>query len=162
MTVLASSLAAQAPSSSSTQPGYVPVAEYDPARNAAADVQQAIAEAKRTNRNVLVEVGGEWCSWCHIMDKYFETHRDLLNLRGTNYVMVKVNFSPENKNEELLSQYPKIPGYPHLFVLDAQGKLLHSQSTGELEAGKSYDKKKFTGFLEKWGPAKPGNRPGAN
>lgn len=146
-------VAAQTPSPPASHADYQPVVDYDPGRDAAADIQQALAEAQRTNRNVLLEVGGDWCIWCHIMDKFFETHSDLLSLRESNYVWVKVNFSRENKNEQVLSQYPKIPGYPHLFVLGAQGQLLHSQSTAELEAGKSYNKKKFTKFLEKWVPA---------
>ena len=44
-------------------------------------------------------------------------------------------------------------GYPHLFVLDANGKLLHSQNTGELEAGKSYDKGRFLAFVKRFAPA---------
>jgi hypothetical protein len=70
--------------------------------------------------------------------------------------MVKVNFSPENKNEKVLSPYPAIEGYPHFFVLNGERKLLHSRNTGELEAGKSYDREKFTAFLERWGPARAG------
>ena len=69
-------------------------------------------------------------------------------------VTLKVNFSPENKNEPLLSKYGEIPGYPHIFVLDSEGKLLHSQNTSELEAGKSYNKELFVDFLKKWAPAK--------
>ena len=42
--------------------------------------------------------------------------------------------------------------YPHLFVLDEAGKLLHSQDTALLEAGKSYDLAKFTRFLKDWSP----------
>jgi thiol:disulfide interchange protein len=125
---------------------------YDPARDSAADIEQALADATRTGRNVLLEVGGEWCSWCHILDKYFEDNADIRELRDRNFVMVKVNFSPENKNEQVLSRYPAIEGYPHFFVLDGEGKLLHSQNTGELEAGKSYDREKFTAFLKQWGP----------
>ena len=55
---------------------------------------------------------------------------------------------------EFLAQYPEIKGYPHLFVLDNDGKLLHSQFTGELEKGKGYDRKKFFEFLKAWAPAK--------
>ena len=47
--------------------------------------------------------------------------------------------------------FPKIPGYPHLFVLDKTGTLLHSQNTSMLEDGKrSYDLERFTAFLKKW------------
>jgi thiol:disulfide interchange protein len=133
---------------------YEPVTEFDPRRDAASDIALAIIEAKRTGRRVLLDVGGKWCIWCRIMDDYFETHADLLKLRDENFVTVKVNFSPENENKEVLSKYPEIPGYPHLFVLDSEGKLIQSQGTGELEEGKSYNKEKFVGFLRKWSPSK--------
>lgn len=133
---------------------YVPVHEYDPKRDAAADVERALAEARRAKKNVLLEVGGKWCVWCRIMDSYFEANPDVLKLREDNYVTVKVNFSPENKNEAVLSKYGEIPAYPHIFVLNSEGKLLHSQNTGELETGKSYNKELFVAFLKKWAPAK--------
>jgi thioredoxin-related protein len=131
---------------------YVPVLKYDPKRDAALDIAEAAAEAKRTNKRVLVEVGGEWCIWCHMMDDFFEKHPEVLGLREKNFVMVKVNFSDENKNEQVLSRYPEIPGYPHLFVLDSDGKLLHSQDTSELEEGRGYNLTKFTAFLQQWAP----------
>src|SRR4029077_7813639 len=119
-------------------------------RDPAKDIQDAIAEAGRTGKRILLEVGGEWCSWCHIMDRYFEENPKLMELRDKNFVTVKINFSPENENKTLLSRYPPISGYPHIFVLDTNGKLLHSQDTGKLESGKSYDLAKFVSFLKKW------------
>ena len=58
-----------------------------------------------------------------------------------------VNWSPQNRNESLLSRWPRIKGYPHLFVLDGDGKLVHSQDTSQLEAGADYDKDKLLAFL---------------
>ena len=95
--------------------------------------------AKAQGKRVLVDVGGEWCAWCHIMDRFFAANEEARALRDAHYVWVKVNWSKENKNEALLSQWPKIDGYPHLFVLDADGRLLHSQDTSLLEEGKGYD-----------------------
>ena len=135
---------------------YVPVHAYDPARNAAEDIRAAVAEAGRVGKRVLVEVGGEWCIWCHIMDAYFEKNPELLAFREKNFVMVKVNYSEENKNEAALSNYPAVAGYPHLFVLERDGKLLHSQDTGKLEEGKNYNLAKFMDFLKAWAP--PENR----
>ena len=129
---------------------YTPVAKYDPGRSAEQDLRNAITEAQRTGKRILLEVGGEWCSWCHIMDKFFDQNPNLTKLRDTNYVTVKINFSKENENGKFLGQYPKIPGYPHLFVLESDGKLLHSQFTGDLEQGQSYNLQKFTKFLEAW------------
>jgi thioredoxin-related protein len=133
---------------------YTPVTKYDPKRDAAQDIREAVAEAKRTNRRVLLEVGGEWCSWCHHMDDFFAAHSDLTELRDKNFVTVKINFSEENQNKEVLAQYPAIAGYPHLFVLDAEGKLVHSQDTGVLEESKSYNLERFTHFLTYWASAK--------
>jgi thioredoxin-related protein len=135
------------------QSPYAPVTKYDPKRDAAQDIRDAAAEAKRTNRRVLLEVGGEWCSWCHHMDDFFAAHPDLTELRDKNFVTVKINFSEENQNKEVLAQYPAIAGYPHLFVLDGEGKLVHSQDTSVLEESKSYNLERFTQFLTHWASA---------
>jgi thiol:disulfide interchange protein len=133
---------------------YTPVTAFDPARDAAMDIDQAMAYAAKTGKNVLLDVGGEWCIWCRRMDTLYTKHADLARLRDSNFVTVKVNYSKENKNEKVLSRYPKIPGYPHLFVLDAHGKLLCSQDTGELESGKGHDPEKVRAFLKRWAPSK--------
>jgi thioredoxin-related protein len=123
---------------------------FDPSRNAAKDIKTAIAEAKKTNKRIYVDVGGEWCIWCHRIDEFYQTHKDLYSYLKKHYVFVKINYSKENKNEKVLSHYPKIEGYPHVFILDKNGKLLKSKDTGELEKGKGYDYNKFKVFLKKW------------
>lgn len=35
-------------------------------------LNQAIASAKYQDKNVLVTYGGEWCIWCHVLDRYFQ------------------------------------------------------------------------------------------
>jgi thiol:disulfide interchange protein len=131
---------------------YVPVTKYVPSRDAEKDIQDAVNEAKRTGKRVLLDVGGEWCVWCHILDRFFDDNPKLMAFRDQNFIMTKINFSPQNENKEVLSRYGEIPGFPHLFVLDSDGKLLHSQGTAELEKGKSYDLEKFFSFLKKWAP----------
>ncbi len=133
-------------------PAYQPVQQYDPKRDAAADIDAAVAEAGRSKRHVLIEVGGEWCGWCHRLDDFLKANKKLNALLGRNFVVVKVNYSPENENEEVLSRYPEVAGYPHFFVLDGRGKLLHSQDTAKLEKGKSYHARRFKRFLTRWGP----------
>ena len=137
---------------SKTQSSTVMPSKYDPARDASKDIKDAVAEAKRTGKRVLLDVGGEWCVWCHRMDSFIEQNPELAKLLGEHYVAVKINVDPKNRNEAVLSNYPNIPGYPHLFVLDVNGKLLQSQDTSALEAGKSYDLSRFKSFLEKWAP----------
>jgi thiol:disulfide interchange protein len=144
--VLACGALPLAAAAQSAKPAALP-AKFDPARDAAADVRTAIELARKQNKRVLVDVGGEWCIWCHILDRFVASHPDVKKLVDDHYVWLKVNWSPQNRNEAVLAQWPKIKGYPHLLVLDAQGKLLHSQDTSELEAGKDYDEGKVIAFL---------------
>jgi thioredoxin-related protein len=132
------------------QSKYLPVTKYDPKRNAAQDIDAAIKEAQPTHKRILLEVGGLWCSWCRTLDSFFDAHPDLVQLRDQNFVTVKINFSEENENQEVLSRYGPIESYPHLLVLDTDGKLLISQDTGVLESGKSYNIEKLKAFLKEW------------
>lgn len=124
--------------------------KFDPARNPFQDLKNAIEYVQKTNKRILLDVGGEWCIWCHRLDAFIESHKEIKEFLDKHFVVVKVNYSKENKNEKFLSEYPEIKGYPHFFVLEKDGKFLHSQDTGLLEKDKDYDERKFMQFLEKW------------
>jgi thioredoxin-related protein len=128
------------------------VANYDSSRDPFADVESAIQEAKNTNRNILLEIGGDWCSWCHILDRFVSSNKDIADVIEQNFVVVKVNVSEENYNDEFMEQYPFVTGYPHFFILDNEGELVHSQDTAKLEEGQSYNHDVFLAFLEDWKP----------
>ena len=133
-------------------------AQFDPARDPVADLATAKVEAQRGGKRIVLDVGGEWCSWCHLLDAFIEGDAEIRSFRDANYVWMKVNYSEDNENAAFLSQFPQIKGYPHLFVLDAQGTLLHSQFTGELEADKGqpkgYNRERFVAFMKGWAPSK--------
>jgi thioredoxin-related protein len=128
--------------------------KFDPAKDPEKDLRDAISIATKADKRIILDVGGEWCSWCHKLDKFFWDNKDVSGFMQDNFVVVKVNYSKENKNEKFLSQYPKVSGYPHLFVLEGDGKFLHSQDTGALESGDHHDRDKVFDFLKKWAPKK--------
>lgn len=128
---------------------YVLPAKFDPTRDAAADVQQALAVAQAQRKRVLVDVGGEWCSWCHVFDRFVAARPELAKEIAERYIVVKVNYSPQNRNQALLARWPKPSGYPHFYVLDATGNVIVSQPSGELEAGSDYDVAKVLAFLRR-------------
>lgn len=131
---------------------YVPVTVYDPNRDAAKDIELAIVEAQRSGKFILLDIGGDWCIWCRKLNEFFSNNEDINNFMHKNYVLVKINYSPDNRNKEVLSRYPEISGYPHLFVLDKTGKLIHSQNTTYLEEDENHDRGKVFQFLKKWAP----------
>ena len=131
---------------------FIVVAEFDSTRNPARDVEDAVVEAKRTGRRILLDVGGNWCKWCHYLDRFWNENKDVADFLHEKFIYVKVNFSKGNENKDFLSKFPKIPGYPHFFVLNTDGTLLWSQDTGELESGQGHDHDKMLAFLKKWAP----------
>jgi thioredoxin-related protein len=132
---------------------WVPLEKFDEKRDPANDLQLAVKEARVSKRRILLDIGGEWCIWCRRLDTLFLKHPDLTEFLHDNYVVVKVHYDNKvNTNEKFLSRYPKITGYPHLFVLDKNGKLLKSQDTAELEEGKGHSREKVMTFLQQWAP----------
>jgi thioredoxin-related protein len=126
------------------------VAVYDPARDPAADLAAAVELARATDKRILLQVGGDWCKWCHRLDDYVAAQPAVATAIGKNFIIMKVNSSDENRNEEFLSHYSKVLGYPHWFVLDRDGKLVHSQGTADLEAGDSYSQPALLQFVDQW------------
>jgi len=129
---------------------FIFVTKFDTTRDAQKDLQDAIAEAKWINKKIYVDVGGEWCIWCRRLDNFYKSNKDLQEYLDKHYVFVKINYSKENKNETVLSKFPKIEGYPHIFILDKRGNLIKSKNAGELEEGKGYNHDKIMSFLKEF------------
>lgn len=127
---------------------------YDELADPEVQLRDAITSAQKGNKRILMEVGGEWCKWCHYLDAFFENNPDVTAFLQKNFVLIKINFSKANDNERFLKKFPPVAGYPHIFVLDTNGKLLHSQDTGSLEKGQGHDREKMMNFLREW-VAKP-------
>ncbi len=124
--------------------------KFDPSKNPFLDLKETVLQANQSGKRILLDVGGEWCIWCHRLDAFIDQHNEIKDFLKDNFVVLKINYSPENKNEKFLEQYPKVAGYPHIFILEKDGKFLFSKNTGELEKDKSYDADKILAFLKEW------------
>jgi thiol:disulfide interchange protein len=124
---------------------------FDPARDSARDLQAAEAQAQKEHKNILMDVGGNWCPWCILVDRTLTEDAELHALLEKNYVVLRVNFSQDNENVAFLSKYPKATGYPAWYVLSPTGKLLKAEDTSELEQthklGAGYNKDALKSFL---------------
>ena len=111
---------------------------YDVDRNPSADGRAALKLAKETRRRVLIEVGGDWCSWCHILDRFIKDHPDVESRLYETFVVLKVNVSDVNDNAEFMASLPPTLGYPHMYITDSNGDVLHSQDTAEFLVNKKF------------------------
>jgi thioredoxin-related protein len=128
---------------------------YNPAANAAADIEKATQQAAREHKHVLLQVGGNWCIWCKRLYKFMHDDAAITSELQQHYVVYHLNYSKENKNLPILQKlgYPQRFGFPVLVILDGKGNRLHTQNTGLLESADSYDRDKVMDMLKQWSPA---------
>jgi thioredoxin-related protein len=123
---------------------------YDDKRDPFKDAQAAVSLAQATNRNVLIEIGGNWCTWCHKMDTFLEKNPKVYQTLHDNYVLLKINVSDSNSNEAFMKSLPPVQGYPHMYVSTNTGKMLLSKDTAELLDDLQYSAEYWLTFLAKW------------
>lgn len=125
---------------------------YHPEENAAIAIDAAIKKAKEEKKQVFIQAGGNWCSWCIEFNRFTTADSQIDSLIKTDYVVYHLNYSKENKNEKVFENYkfPQRFGFPVFLILNDKGELIHTQNSAYLEAGKSYDKDKVLGFLNDW------------
>jgi len=128
---------------------------YNPDRNAIQQIDSALAIAKKENKHLLLQIGGNWCSWCIMLHKFYASDSQIDSALKADYVVEYINYSKENKNPEVLKrlEFPQRFGFPVIVILDANGRRLHTQNTGYLEEGRGYNKEKLLEFLNQWKPA---------
>lgn len=126
---------------------------YKPEENAQKKIDALLVKAKKENKNIILQAGGNWCIWCLRFNDFMNKTADVNKIIKKNFLYYHLNFSTENKNEVVFDKYApegKKLGYPFFIVLDKNGKVLKLQESGSLESGKGYDKTKVLSFLNTW------------
>jgi thiol:disulfide interchange protein len=123
---------------------------YDEKSDPFQDANAAIKLAKETQRNVLIEIGGNWCTWCKKMDAFLGKNPEVYKKLHDEFVLLKVSVSDSNENEAFMKSLPPVLGYPHMYVSTSSGKMILSKDTAELLNGEEYSKSQWLTFLNKW------------
>lgn len=72
------------------------------------DLNQALEEAKKTNKSVFIDSYATWCSPCKLMEKNTYSDPEVITKLNSNYVPVKIDV---DKNPQIVSEY-QVYGYP--------------------------------------------------
>jgi thiol:disulfide interchange protein len=125
---------------------------YPGPSRAAADIEDALREAARSHRRVLVDFGGDWCTDCKVLDAYMR--RPEIAPLAAKFVVVHVNVGAHgiDRNFDVAERFgiPLKKGVPALAVLDAKGRVVYSQKSGEFESMRHMDPASVHDFLAKW------------
>lgn len=128
---------------------------YDTAADAKSDIKKAVIRASREHKNVMLQVGGNWCIWCARFQNTVAENDTLNRLMNNNYVVVHVNYDQKNAGSAIWKDlgFPQRFGFPVFVILDEKGNRIHTQNSSYLEEGKGHSPAKIKEFLEQWSPA---------
>jgi thioredoxin 1 len=123
------------------------------------EIAEALTNARKTHRRVMLIFGGNWCYDCHVLDAAFHSP-EIAPTLNKNYIVVHVNIGEYDKNLDLAEKYdvPLKKGVPAAAVLKGDGTLVVSQKNQEFEKARSMATEDVLAFLEKW---KPGPKSGS-
>ncbi len=125
---------------------------YDEQADQAALVSAGLKQAKAEHKRVILDFGGDWCGDCQVLDIYFHDEQNAALLEK-NFVVVHLFVATTEDNDlPLAAKYGISPGkgVPALAVLNAEGKVLYSQKTGEFRDMRYMDVSSVHEFLNKW------------
>ncbi len=127
---------------------------YNPQADAKTELQNIVTKANTEGKHVLLQIGGNWCSWCIKFNKKVTENDTLDSVLKEKYITYHLNYSKENWNEDLLAElgYPQRFGFPVFVVLDGKGNRLHTQNSVYLEENKGYATKEVLEFFNSWSP----------
>ena len=128
---------------------------YNPSADAEKDIAAAVKKAKAENKYVLLQGGGNWCSWCIEFARFCKADPAIDSVMKSAFVWYHLNYSKENENKKVFAKYgyPQRFGYPVFIILNGKGERINTQNSEYLEDGrKSYNAEKVKAFLEMWSP----------
>lgn len=104
--------------------------------------EEALAEAKRTDKKILVVFGAEWCGWCRKLDTQTLKSQDVKKaLADANTIEIHIN---TDQRKDLAKKY-RVRGIPAYVLID--------KNETELRSGSGYkDPANFINWLlGRWG-----------
>jgi thioredoxin-related protein len=128
---------------------------YNPKADATKDIAEAVKKAKAEHKYVLLQGGGNWCSWCIEFARFAKADPKIDSVINAGFVWYHLNYSKENENKAVFAKYSYAQrfGFPVFIILNEKGERIHTQNSEYLEDGKkSYDQRKVQSFLEMWSP----------
>lgn len=119
-------------------------------------IDKAVENAKKADKFVVCQLGGNWCKWCLWFAKFIKEDAEINSLVQENFEYIHVNY--KSAKDELSQKVSKRLGnagrfgFPVLVILNTDGSVLHIQNSVYLEEGQGYNREKVLDFFKHWTP----------
>lgn len=85
-------------------------------------LEEAFAEARKENKQVLADLSAIWCPSCRKLDKNVLADADVKQAIADKYIYARIEYESD-EGKAFQTRY-KVKGFPNLLILDAQGNLV--------------------------------------
>jgi thioredoxin-related protein len=123
---------------------------YNEQANGEKQLTEALDQAKKESKHVLIQMGGNWCKWCLKFNEFVTTDNEINKVMNDNYVVLHLNYDKKDLAMLERLEHPERFGFPVIIILDENGKRLHTQNSYYLEEGEGYHKKKVLSCFKDW------------
>src|SRR5579859_8190002 len=115
--------------------------------DAKVEIAEALANATKTHRRVILVFGGNWCYDCHALDAAFRS-AEIAPIVNKNFVVVHVNIGEYDKNLDVAEKYdvPLKGVCRRRRCWGVTGRCYTARSKGSLNRRKEYRRKMWWRF----------------
>jgi uncharacterized protein len=85
---------------------------------------EALEEARKKNRLVLLSLSAVWCHWCHVMDETTYSNDEIISYINEHFIPVRVDADLRPDIDSLYNQ----GGWPSTAILTPQGEVISGGS----------------------------------
>ncbi|TMH12435.1 MAG: thioredoxin family protein [Betaproteobacteria bacterium] len=121
---------------------------YNEAANAKAEIAQALADAAKASKPVLVIFGANWCEDCRALDLALKSGKNAA-LMSEEFKVVKVDVGRFDRNLDIANAYgnPIKKGIPAAAIVASDNRVLYATRAGELADARSMNADGIYGFF---------------
>lgn len=128
---------------------------YQPSRNARQDIAAALGAASRDSKNVLIDLGADWCPDCVVLSQLYRSP-SVAPFLNSHYHLVTVYVGHWDANVDVSDHYHHAidNGIPALVVLDPQGHIVTTTADGSFADARTMTPDELLTFLQRWAGAR--------
>ena len=131
---------------------------YDEDANADKVVDEALARAKKNNKLLLIDLGGNWCPDCIILHNIMEVP-EMKKFIDAHYEVALVDVGRFDKNPQIGARYgynTRLKGVPTVLVVDPKtNKVINGERVFALSTARSQTPQDLADYLAHWTDPNP-------
>lgn len=125
---------------------------YDETINADAAVNAAFDRAKKNHKRVLIDLGGNWCGDCIILDNVMQLP-EMKRFVDAHFETVSVDVGRFNRNLQIPARFgitQRLQGVPSVLITTPDGKLVNAGHTAALADARGMTPQAIGDWIAQW------------